>query len=80
MTPIVGYKEDGWMTEEFMQRVYSGLEVMSGERYFENVFNARRFWTRKAFSEVDRRPLEYMAVQSKGFDTTMVHVWKADKN
>ena len=60
------------MTEEFMQWVYSGLEVLSGERYFENVLNAVRFWTRKAFSEVDRRSLEYMADQSKGFDTTMV--------
>ena len=49
------------------------MEVMSAERYFENVFNAVRFWTRKAFSEVDRRPPEYMTVQSKGFDTTMVH-------
>ena len=34
VTPIVGYKEDGWLTEEFMQRVYAGLEVIDVNRSY----------------------------------------------
>ena len=72
VTPIVGYKEDGWLTEGYMEKIYSGMADMSADRYFENVLNAMRFWTKKAFSDLDRMPVEYMTVQSKGFDTTEV--------
>ena len=45
---------------------------MAGDRYFENILNAMRFWTKKAFSDLEKGPEEYMNVQSKGFDTTEV--------
>ena len=72
MTPIVGYKEDGWLTEGYMEQIYSGMADMSGDRYFENILNAMRFWTKRAFADLEKRPEEYMSVQSKGFDTTEV--------
>ena len=74
MTPIVGYKEDGWLTEGYMEQIYSGMADMSKDRYFENILNAMRFWTKRGFSDVDQGPnVEYMTVQSKGFDTTEVN-------
>ena len=45
---------------------------MSRDRYFENIFNAMRFWTKKAFADLEKRPEVYMNVQSKGYDTTEV--------
>ena len=42
------------------------------DRYFENVLNAMRFWTKRGFSRVDRAPPAFMTMKSKGFDSTDV--------
>merc|ERR1719245_2266864 len=72
VTPIVGFKddEDGWLTEEFMKKIYSGMGDVTTDDYFENVLNAMRFWTKRGFSRVDKTPPAFMTMKSKGFDST----------
>ena len=45
---------------------------MTTDRYFENVLNAMRFWTKRGFSRVDKTPSAFMTMKSKGFDSTDV--------
>ena len=45
---------------------------MTTNRYFENVLNAMRFWTKRGFSNVDKTPQAFMTMVSKGFDSTDV--------
>ena len=45
---------------------------MTTDRYFENVLNAMRFWTKRGFSRVDRAPPAFMTMKLKGFDSTDV--------
>ena len=49
-----------------------GMGDMTTDCYFENVLNAMRFWTKRGFSNVDKTPPAFMAMKSKGFDSTDV--------
>ena len=45
---------------------------MTTDRYFDNVLNAMRFWTKRGFSHVDKTPPAFMTMKSKVFDSTDV--------